>query len=82
MVPTCTWCGRPAGLLCDGPAAAGRTCDAPLCRRHALRVAAVHLYFGGGKGRWETTDHCPDCVARTQLAGGDVPPAPPEARPR
>ena len=37
----CVSCGRPANLLCDWKVKAKRsgTCDAPICDKHALRVA-------------------------------------------
>lgn len=32
-------CGRAADLLCDWKMPEGKTCDAPICRQHALEVA-------------------------------------------
>ncbi len=46
----CSECSAEAPFLCDGPAPGGRTCDRPLCLRHATRVSA---------GR----DLCPKCLA-------------------
>lgn len=37
-VVTCA-CGRPAPYLCDWKIGTGKTCDKPLCKEHALRVA-------------------------------------------
>jgi hypothetical protein len=35
--PRCRSCGAAATRLCDHEVAPGRTCDAPLCARHAFR---------------------------------------------
>lgn len=35
--PRCRSCGAVATRLCDHEVAPGKTCDAPLCARHALR---------------------------------------------
>lgn len=44
-------CGQVAPLLCDGPKPGGGTCDAPICKAHALHV---------GHNR----DLCPSCAAK------------------
>jgi hypothetical protein len=42
-------CGAAGGFLCDFPVADGRTCDRPLCERHAhligpdLHYCAAHM---------------------------------------
>ena len=43
-------CGADAPFLCDGPGEGRSTCDAPICKPHALHV---------GRGR----DLCPRCAA-------------------
>jgi len=37
-VPVCRWCRNDGVRLCDFPLGGGKTCDAPICRRHALQV--------------------------------------------
>ena len=46
-LPTCSFCGMPSGLLCDFPAARKKTCDKPICKSCAIKVAA-------------NVDFCPD----------------------
>lgn len=47
----CVVCGQRATLLCDGPGLHGRkTCDAPLCGKHAKPIA-------------KDEDLCPRCDA-------------------
>lgn len=46
----CIVCGHPASKLCDHPQGK-RTCDAPLCERHAVHIAP-------------DTDYCPDHAPR------------------
>ncbi len=46
-------CGAGAPLLCDGPAEGGKTCDLPICAKHALHV---------GRDR----DLCPSCAAKRE----------------
>lgn len=40
----CKVCGRPSTLLCDYPLLDGRSCDACLCRRCAVRIDADRDY--------------------------------------
>jgi hypothetical protein len=51
-------CGvRHASKLCDWPLGAGKTCDKPLCERHAVEVGPDRHY-------------CPDHQAERQLEMG------------
>jgi len=36
--PRCAYCTDPGTQLCDHVIAAGKTCDTPMCRRHAKHV--------------------------------------------
>jgi hypothetical protein len=57
--PPCTTCGRPSGLLCDGPPrprSRKKTCDKPICATHATKVG-------------EDRDLCPDCAGDAARAG-------------
>ncbi len=40
VVP-CSQCGRSADYLCDWPLGKGKTCDAPLCERHAISQGLI-----------------------------------------
>ncbi len=35
-VKPCSCCASPAGFLCDYPMGRGKTCDAELCKKHAI----------------------------------------------
>ena len=57
--PKCKWCNRPSTKLCDywvsSDGRPGRTCDAPMCDEHAVRVGPEK-------------DHCPEHVKAEELA--------------
>lgn len=38
MAPCSVGPPHPGGLLCDWPVARGKSCDAPLCERHAAKI--------------------------------------------
>ncbi len=38
MATPCSVCGAFSEHLCDYPMGKGRTCDAPLCANHAIRI--------------------------------------------
>jgi len=40
----CIACNAEAPLLCDWPVGDGKTCDAPICRRHAVHVGPDRDY--------------------------------------
>jgi hypothetical protein len=43
----CRWCAYHGSRLCDFPVGDGKTCDAPMCGKHARRID-------------DKTDYCPD----------------------
>ena len=49
----CTCCGGVSGYLCDFPVGEGKTCDRPLCGRHAAEVAPEVHYCPGHLQEWE-----------------------------
>ncbi len=59
---TCLFCKGPSTLLCDGKMLDGKTCDKPVCRQCAKKVADYHLNRGRKGCSWDTFDLCPDCV--------------------
>lgn len=68
---TCTFCGQPSTLLCDGPRTDGKpgTCDKPVCRACAKKVSTVHVNRSRRAGGcyWDTIDLCPDCQKREEV---------------
>ena len=52
-------CGRWADFLCDYPLGDGKTCDAPLCAKHAIQQGA----------EWEDIHFC---RAHALMAAGQV----------
>ena len=56
----CCECGKPSDRLCDWPAGEGKTCDRPLCRRHARQPVPE---FGKPN---PDIDYCPEHYAMYQ----------------
>ena len=49
----CGACASAGDFLCDFPVGYGKTCDMPLCERHASEVAPNVHYCPGHQVLWE-----------------------------